>query len=62
MSRSLKSKLAVYGTDEEGKAYLLERGVNDREAVKIADDFWRETGRTATIVISEEGDTSHEGD
>ena len=49
-----KGKLAVYGKDENGEMRLIKRGVSAPEAIEIADAHYRETGRTAIIVNSEE--------
>lgn len=49
-----KRNRAVYGKDEAGEMKLLKRGIGDEEAKTIADNYWRETGRTATIVATED--------
>lgn len=47
-------KCAVYGKDEDGKMFLLRRGISEREALKVADFFYKDTGRTAIIVYSDQ--------
>lgn len=48
-------KLAVYGATQTGDMELLQRGLTDSEAKALADHHYRRTGKTAVIVISEEG-------
>lgn len=44
----------MHGKDEDGKMFLLWRGISEREALKVADFFHKETGRTAIIVYSDQ--------
>lgn len=50
----LLMRCAVYGKDEDSKMFLLRRGISEREALKVADFFYKDTGRTAVIVYSDQ--------
>ena len=51
---NMRKKCAVYGKDEDGKMFLLWRGLSEREALKVANFYYGDTGRTALIVYSDQ--------
>jgi len=41
----------IYATDDKGKSFLLKENIKPNEALTICNDYYKNTGLTAIMVI-----------
>lgn len=48
----MSKRVSVYGKKADGEMYLIKYKVSLEEGKRLADDYWRSTGRSAVIVYT----------